>query len=69
MNTLTVGKTFTFTPTGKQFQIAKVTDTRISWYLGFSTKSSWGRNTMKMAWCQLSKFEAGVADGTYILND
>lgn len=46
---LTPGTKVTFTPTGMQFEIAKVTDKNISWYTGFNFKGGNGQNNLKMA--------------------
>ena len=59
------GMKIEFTPTGHIFEIAKVTETRISWYVGFEYKSSWGKNTMKMTWVTLKTFQQGINSGTY----
>jgi hypothetical protein len=61
------GMKVTFTPTGKVFEIAKVTETRVSWYNGFAHKSSWGKNTIKMTWVTLKEFQRGIDSGAYIV--
>lgn len=63
---ITNGMTFLFTPTGKEFKVAKVTDKRISWYVD-AHKSGWGRNTMKMAWVSIRQFQNGLNSGAYKL--
>lgn len=63
---ITVGTKIIFTPTGREFAIAKVTDKRISWFTN-PHKSSWGRNTMKMAWVSIRQFQEGLDEGAYIL--
>jgi len=60
------GQILIFTPTGKELTIGKVTETRVSWYFGFVTKSSWGRNNMKMAWASVKQFQAGIDKGSYV---
>lgn len=66
---LTTGTKITFTPTGKIFEIAKVTDKRISWYVGFEFKGGCGKNTMKMTWCSIKEFQKGMDKGSYIINN
>lgn len=63
---LTPGMKIKFTVPGYEsiFEIAKVTETRISWYTGFEHKSSWGKNTMKMAWLPIDRFQKGIDEGT-----
>jgi len=61
------GQKFEFTPTGKVFEIAKVTETRISWYIGQTVKSSWGVNNMRMAWASMKQFQSGLDKGSYKL--
>jgi hypothetical protein len=65
---LTPGTKVTFTPTGMTFEIAKVTETRISWYVGFEFKGGTGKNTMKMTWCSIKDFQEGIDEGSYIIN-
>lgn len=68
MNTqITAGQKVTFTPTGMRFEIAKVTSARISWYVEPS-KSSYGKNTMRMAWITVNQFNDGLAKGIYKVN-
>jgi len=62
-----VGMEFTFTITGKKFQVSKVTDKRISWYVNPHT-SNWGNNIMKVAWVSMRQFQEGIDEGVYILN-
>ena len=47
-----------------EFTIHKVTDKRISWFVK-PHKSSWGKNTMKVVWTSIDKFQKGLDDGTY----
>jgi len=61
------GTKFIFTPTGVEFEVANVTDTRISWYHGFAVKSSWGKNTQRMTWASMKQFQHGLDDGSYII--
>lgn len=63
---ITKGMSFIFTPTGAEFQVAKVTDKRISWYVD-AHKSGWGRNTMRMAWASMRQFQDGLNSGAYKL--
>ena len=66
METLTAGTKVKFTPTGNIFEIAKVTDKRISWYVGLH-KSNYGHNKMQMTWMSLKAFKKGIEKGTYII--
>jgi len=59
------GQKIEFTTTGKIFEIAKVTEKRISWYTGFECKSSWGKNAQRMAWDSISGFQKGIDSGEY----
>jgi hypothetical protein len=59
-----VGTVIEFTPTHSQFVIAKVTDKRISWNTVAHT-SSWGKNTMRMAWASMRQFQKGLDEGIY----
>lgn len=61
---ITAGTKVVFTPTGMEFEIAKVTETRISWYVE-AHKSGWGKNTMKMAWATMKQFQRGIDNGAY----
>jgi hypothetical protein len=65
---LTPGTKITFTPTGEVFELAKVTDKRISWYVGFEFKGGRGINTMKMTWCSINDFQKGIDKGSYVIN-
>jgi hypothetical protein len=60
------GMKFLFVPTGVTFEVAKVTSTRISWYIGFAVKSSWGKNTMRLAWSTKKQFQKGIDNGAYL---
>ena len=62
------GQKVTFTPTGLVLVISTVTNERISWYTGKTTKSSWGKNNMRMAWTSIEKFQTGLDSGVYILS-
>lgn len=64
---LKVGQVMIFTPTGKEFTISLVTEKRISWWLGFVTKSSWGRNNMRKASTSIRIFQRGLDNGAYII--
>lgn len=59
------GTIFLFTPTGEPFKIARVTEKRISWYLGFTATSSWGKNQMRLTWTSLKHFQEGIDKGAY----
>lgn len=61
------GQTYIFTPTGSEFQIAKVGDKNVSWYVGFDYKSGGGKNVMKMAHTSIKRFERGITNGSYTL--
>lgn len=61
-----VGQEYKFAPTGKIFRVAKVTDKRVSWYLGRILLSSWGKNEMRMAWTSIKNFENGINKGLYL---
>ena len=67
MNTIVKGQKVEFTPTGMIFEIAKVTETNISWYVGFNFKGGNGKNNLKMAYTSLKKFNQGIQNGTYII--
>lgn len=62
-----VGQKVEFTLTGKIFEIAKVTEKRISWYTGFTCLSSWGKNKQSMAWDSIKGFQKGIDSGEYKL--
>jgi hypothetical protein len=62
---LKTGSKVEFTPTGNIFEIAKVTESRISWYLGFAYKGGSGKNNLKMASTTLKKFQSGIDNGNY----
>ncbi len=59
------GDKIQFTPTGRVFEISKVTDSRISWHLGFSYKGGNGVNNLKMTCITLKSFQEGLDDGSY----
>lgn len=61
------GMKFLFVPTNGEFEIAKISKTRISWYTGFEVKSSWGKNTLRMAWSTKKQFQKGIDNGAYRL--
>ena len=61
------GQTYIFTPTGKEFKIAKVTDKNISWYVGFEFKGGNGINTLRMVHTSVKRFQSGIERGVYIL--
>ena len=61
---ITKGMTFLFTPTGKEFQVAKVTDKRISWYVKVH-KGGNGINTLRIAWTSMRQFQDGLNSGDY----
>lgn len=63
--TLTAGTKVKFTPTGSIFEIAKVTDKNVSWYVGFEYKGGSGKNTLKMACTSLKRFLKGIENGAY----
>lgn len=56
-----------FTPTGVVFTIKKVTEKRISWWLGFVTKSGHGINNLRSTSTSIRIFQQGIDDGTYII--
>jgi hypothetical protein len=64
---LTTGAKITFTPTGKVLTISKVTEKRISWYVGFVFKSGYGKNNLRMTSTSINIFQKGIDDGIYIL--
>lgn len=64
---ITKGTKVIFTPTGDIFEIAKVTEQRLSWFVP-AQKSSWGKNTMRMTWLTLNSFQKGIDTGVYIIN-
>ena len=49
------------------FEIAKVTETNVSWYVGFNFKGGNGKNNLKMAYISLKRFNEGLANGIYII--
>lgn len=61
------GTSITFTPTGREFKLAKVTDKMVSWYTSIHKGGS-GKNILKMASTSLRIFNEGIAEGTYIIN-
>ena len=67
MTPLEKGIKFEFTATGKVFEIAKVTDKNISWYVGFNFKGGTGKNNLKMATTSRKMFEAAIKNGDYII--
>jgi hypothetical protein len=67
MGDIKKGDKFIYSPTNAKFTIGKVTDKRVSWYLGFIELSSWGKNEMRMTWTSRKLFEEGLKDGTYII--
>lgn len=67
MTTLVKGMKVEFTPTGKVFEIAKVTDKNVSWYVGFEYKGGNGTNNLKMAHTSVKRFMDGIERGIYII--
>ena len=65
MKTLTTGQKFKFIPTGVIFTIGRVTEKRVSWYLGFEYQAN--KNTMRMTSTSIKIFQEGIEDGTYEL--
>ena len=59
------GQKFKFSPTGVIFVIGKVTEKRVSWYLGFEYQVN--KNTMRMTSTSMKIFQEGLEDGTYEL--
>ncbi|HEY4755797.1 MAG TPA: hypothetical protein VIH28_07070 [Ignavibacteriaceae bacterium] len=59
-----IGTIFLFTPTGKEFEVVKVTEKRISWNV---PTHNLGRNTMSMAWTSVKQFQHGLDSGAYKL--
>lgn len=60
-------ETYTFTPTGEDFKLAKVTDKNVSWYVGFEFKGGTGKNTLRMAGTSVKRFQSGIDKGVYVL--
>lgn len=60
------GDVMIFTPNGNEFTIKTVTEKRIHWWLGFITKSGWGRNNMRTAGTSTRLFQKGIDKGIYI---
>jgi hypothetical protein len=58
-----------FAPTGAEFKIAKVTEKRVSWNVGFNYKGGTSKNILKMAWVSLKSFNKGIKDGIYIIRN
>lgn len=62
------GMKFRFEITGKVFTIGSVTETNISWWLGFTHHNSgFGKNRMKMNWTSIAKFQKSMDDGYYTI--
>jgi hypothetical protein len=54
---------------GRIFEIEKVTEKRISWFVGFSFKGGNGVNTMKMTWASIKQAQYWIDNGEWnILN-
>ena len=66
---LKAGQVVIFTPTGVEFTISLVTEKRISWWTGFTCKSSWGKNNMRKAFSSIKTFQSGINDGTYVIKN
>jgi hypothetical protein len=60
-----IGTKVIFTPTGREFILANVTDKRVSWYVSNDYKSGSGKNTLKMAWASMKQFLKGIESGEY----
>lgn len=56
-----------FSPTGSTIILAKVTEKRISWWISEPTKSSYGKNVMRMTWVSRNLFQKAIEAGTYII--
>jgi len=54
-----------YTPTGKIFELAKVTDKRVSWYTGNVSKGGSGKNNLRMTCTSVRIFKRGIENGTY----
>lgn len=61
------GQIYLFVPTNTEFEIAKVTEKNISWYVGFTYKSGTGKNTLRMAHTSVKRFQKAIDAGTYVL--
>jgi len=61
------GTQFKFKPTGKIFTIGKVTETRISWYLGFICKGGFAKNNLRMTSTSIRIFQEGLDNGIYTI--
>jgi hypothetical protein len=64
---ITIGTKVVFTPTNVEFTLAKVTEARVSWYVGNTFKGGNGINNLKMAWTSIKDFKNGLDKGTYKL--
>ena len=64
---LRIGQRIKYTITGKEFDIARVTDKRISWYVGFIYPSSYKKMSMRMAWVSIKQFQKGLDSGMYVI--
>ncbi len=62
---LITGTKIEFTPTGKIFEIGKVTEKRISWHLDFTCKGGYGKNNLRMTSTSIKIFQKGIDSGTY----
>lgn len=67
MSTLKSGTLIRFTKTGKEFKLEKVTDKRVSWYVGFEFKGGSGKNIMRMTSTSLRLAEKWVSEGAWII--
>lgn len=63
---LKAGQKFTFTPTGAEFEIAKVGVKNVSWYNGFVHKSGFGKNNLRMTTISQKAFQRGLDSGAYL---
>lgn len=49
------------------FKLAKVTETRVSWYTGHVSKGGQGKNELRMASTSLQLFNKGIENGAYTI--
>lgn len=66
--TLTAGMKIEFTYDGSIFELAKVTDKNVSWYVA-PHKGGTGKNNLKMTHTSLKRFLGGIDRGAYKIVD
>lgn len=64
---LKAGMKILFVPTNSEFELAKVTDKNVSWYVDFTYKSGNGINNLRMAHTSYKRFCRGIENGAYLI--